>query len=179
MFRTSDGQVISAGRSWSQDGITHPRNWHIWTAEYKASLGITEIVEEPHPDSRFYKWSQNEDGSYNQREKSLINTTDDGGRVIDGLKTIWIDKTKTTANKLLAPTDWQVIAKAERDRDIDAAVATYRAAVISACTTIEAAITGAADMSAFKVLFDTPVDEDGNPTGNQPVHDWPEQGGTD
>jgi len=174
MFRTSDGQVISAGRSWSQDGVTHPRNWHIWTVEYKASLGITEIVEEPHPDSRFYKWSQNEDGSYNQREKSLIDTTDDGGRVIDGLKTIWIDKTKTTANKLLAPTDWQVIAKAERDRAIDSGVATYRAAVISACTTIEAAITGAANMAAFKVLFDIPVDGDGRPTGKAPIRDWSE-----
>ena len=185
MFKTSDGQVISAGRSWSQDGITHPRNWHIWSAEYKASLGITEIVEGPHPDSRFYKWSQNEDLSYNQTEKSLsdvpavdrdgnaVNDADGNQIIYDGLKTIWINKTKTTANGLLAPSDWQVIAKAERDRAVDSAVATYRAAVISACATIEGAITNAADMAAFKVLFDTPVDEDGNPTGNQPVHDWP------
>ena len=185
MFKTSDGQVISAGRSWSQDGVTHPRNWHIWSAEYKASLGITEIVEEPHPDSKFYKWSQNEDLSYNQTEKSLsdvpavdrdgnaVNDADGNQIIYDGLKTIWIDKTKTTANKLLAPTDWQVIAKAERDRAIDSDVATYRAAVISACTTIEAAITGAANMAAFKVLFETPVDGDGKPTGSAPIQDWP------
>ena len=191
MFRTSDGQVIRAGRSWSQDGVTHPRNWHIWSADYKASLGITEIIEEPHPDSKFYKWSQNEDGSYNQTEKSLSDVpgVDDNGNAVtdadgnqimyDGLKTVWINKTKTTANTLLAPTDWQVIAKAERDRAIDEAVATYRAAVISACAAIEAAITGAANMAAFQALFDIPVDEDGNPTGNQPVHDWPEQEGTD
>jgi len=185
MFKTSDGQVISAGRSWSQDGVTHPRNWHIWSAEYKASLGITEIVEEPHPDSKFYKWSQNEDLSYNQTEKSLsdvpqvdrdgnaVNDVDGNQIIYDGLKTIWIDKTKTTANTLLAPTDWQVIAKAERDRAIDSGVATYRAAVISACTTIEAAITGASDMAAFKVLFEIPVDGDGNHIGNAPVQDWP------
>jgi hypothetical protein len=179
MFKTSDGQVISAGRSWSQDGVTHPRNWHIWTTEYKASLGLTEIIEEPHPDSKFYKWSQNEDGSYNTREKSLTDVTNDDGEVIDGLKTIWINKTKTTANTLLAPTDWQVIAKAERDRAIDSDVATHRAAVISACAAIEAAITGAANMAAFQALFDIPVDEDGNPTGKKPVHDWPEQGGAD
>ena len=174
MFKTSDGQIISVGRSWSQDGITHPSNWHIWTAEYKASLGIIEIVEQSPPDSRFYKWSQNEDLSYNQTEKSLTDSTDEEGRVTDGLKSTWINQCKTTANTLLAPTDWQVIAKAERDRVIDSGVVTYRAAVISDCTTIEAAITGAANMTAFKVLFDIPVDGDGTPTGNAPIHDWPD-----
>ena len=186
MFKTSDGQVIHAGKSWSQNGITHPRNWHIWTAEYKANMGITEIVKQSPPDSRFYKWSQNKDGSYNQSEKSLsdvaavdrdgnaVNDADGNQIIYDGLKTIWIDKTKTTANKLLAPTDWQVIAKAERDRAIDSDVATYRAAVISACTTIEAAITGAANMAAFQVLFDNPVDGDGRPTGSAPIQDWPD-----
>jgi hypothetical protein len=180
MFRTSDGQVISAGRSWSQDGVTHPRNWNIWSAEYKASLGITEIIEEPHPDSKFYKWSQNEDLTYNQTERSLsdvpqvdrdgntVNDADGNQIIYDGLKTIWIARCKITANTLLAPTDWQVIAKAERDRAIDSGVATYRAAVISACTAIEEAITGAANMAAFQALFDTPVG------GNAPVHDWPE-----
>ena len=163
-----DGQIIQPGRSWSQDGVTHPSNWEIWTPEYKSSMGITEFIPDPQPDSRFYTWSQNEDLSYNQTEKTLADTTREDGTTEDGLKTVWVDKTKTTANTLLAPTDWQVIAKAERDRAIDSGVATYRAAVISACTTIEAAITGAADMAAFQALFDTPVG------GNAPVHDWPE-----
>jgi hypothetical protein len=56
---------------------------------------------------------------------------------------------------------------------MDEAVMTYRAAVISACTAIEEAITGAADMAAFKALFDEPQDADGNATGNAPMHDWP------
>ena len=186
MFKTSDGQVIHAGKAWSQNGITHPRNWHIWTAEYKANMGITEIVKQSPPNSRFYKWSQNKDGSYNQSEKSLsdvpavdrdgnaVNDADGNQIIYDGLKTIWIAQCKTTANALLALTDWQVIAKAERDRAIDSSVATHRAAVISACTTIEAAITGAANMAAFQVLFDNPVDGDGKPTGNAPIHDWPD-----
>ena len=45
----------------------------------------------------------------------------------------------------MAHTDWQVIAKAERDRAIDSNVATYRAAVITACTAIEKAITDITD----------------------------------
>ena len=68
----------------------------------------------------------------------------------------------------MAPTDWQVIAKSERARDIDSDVATYRAAVISKCASIETAITNAADLDAFKALFDVPED------GNAPIYDWPE-----
>ena len=186
MFKTSDGQVIRANSSWTDaKGITHPRNWHIWSAEYKAGLGIAEIVEEPHPDSRFYKWSQNQDGSYNQSEKSLVDVPQvdrdgnavndiDGNQIIkDGLKSTWINQCKDTANALLSPTDWQVIAEAERERPMNEAVLTYRAAVISACTAIETAITGAADMAAFKALFDTPRDADGNATGNDPIRAWP------
>ena len=73
-------------------------------------------------------------------------------------------------------TDWQVIAKAERDRAIDSNVVTYRAAVIAKCTAIRKSITDASDLAAFKVLFDTPVDSDGNPTGNPPMYDWPVMG---
>jgi hypothetical protein len=91
-----------------------------------------------------------------------------------GLKSQWIAKTKETANSLLAPTDWQVIAKSERDREVDSDVATYRAAVITKCATIETAITNAADLDAFKALFNAPVDDDGVPTGNAPIYDWPE-----
>ena len=54
-------------------------------------------------------------------------------------------KTKKTANSLLAPTDWQVIAKAERDRAIDSNVATYRSAVIAKCAAIEKYITDIID----------------------------------
>ena len=157
MFKTADGQIIQAGKSWIDvDGITHPSNWQIWTPEYKESMGLIEFTPEPQPDNRFYTWTQNEDLTYNKTEKSL-----------DSLKTHWIESSKNQARTLLFETDWQVIAKAERDRAIDAAVATYRADVISACTTIEAAITGAADMAAFQALFDAPVG------GNAPVHDWP------
>ena len=167
-FKTSDGQIIQTGHSWSQDGITHPSNWEIWSAEYKTSMGLTEFTPDPQPDSRFYTWSQNEDLTYNKTEKSLTDTSRDDGTTKDGLKTVWIKESKATANSLLRLTDWQVVAKAERDRAMDEAVATYRAAVLTACETIEAAITGASDMAAFQALFDAPVD------GKAPMHDWPD-----
>ena len=76
----------------------------------------------------------------------------------------------------MQPSDWQVIAKAERDRAVDSNVVTYRAAIISKCTAIKAAIADCSDLDAFKALFVTPVDSDGIATGNAAIYDWPELG---
>jgi len=144
------------------------------------TLFIREVVQQVKPDDKFYFSSYNIDGSWTSTAKNLddVNEVDDDGNarldadgnqlVTKGLKSQWIAKTKETANKLLAPTDWQVIAKAERDREVDSDVATYRAAVISKCAAIETAITNAADLDAFKALFVAPED------GNAPIYDWPE-----
>ena len=135
------------------------------------SLFIREV--EPQPDSNFYYSSYNSnEGSWTSTAKNLedVNEVDSNGNqvVSKGLKSQWIVETKEKANYLLASTDWQVIAKAERDRAIDSDVATYRAAVISKCSAIETAITNAADLDAFKALFVVPEN------GNAPIHDWPE-----
>jgi hypothetical protein len=61
--------------------------------------------------------------------------------VTKGLKSQWIAQTKESANKALAPTDWYVIRKAERDVAIPAEVVAERQAIIDACTAKEAAIT--------------------------------------
>lgn len=135
------------------------------------TLFVREIVQQDQPDSKFYYSTYNVDGSWNFTEKILDNVTEtnDSGKEVTtlGLKSQWITKTKNTANDFLSFTDWQVIAKAERDRAIDSDVATYRAAVISKCAAIEAAITNAADFDAFKALFAIPEN------GNAPIDDWP------
>ena len=144
------------------------------------TLFIREVVQQVKPDDKFYFSSYNIDGSWTSTAKNLddVNEVDEDGEalldedgnqlVTKGLKSQWIARTKETANSLLAPTDWQVIAKAERDREVDSDVATYRAAVISKCAAIETAITNAADLDAFKALFVAPED------GNAPIYDWPE-----
>jgi len=136
------------------------------------TLFVREVVEQPKPDARFYLVSgPSVDGSWTSEPKILEDTTvtnDFGEKMTTlGLKSQWIPRIKETANSLLAPTDWQVIAKAERDREVDSDVATYRAAVISKCAAIETAITNAADFDAFKALFAIPEN------GNAPIDDWP------
>ena len=113
------------------------------------TLFIRKVVQQAKPDDKFYYSSYNIDGSWTSTAKNLddVTVTNDNGEEVTtlGLKSQWIAKTKKAANNLLAPTDWQVIAKAERDRAIDSDVATYRAAVITACTAIETAITDIKD----------------------------------
>ena len=56
-------QNIREHRSWTDDdGIQHPPNWHIWSAEEKAAAGLTEVTPETPPDSRLYTWGYEADG---------------------------------------------------------------------------------------------------------------------
>ena len=113
------------------------------------TLFIRKVVQQAKPDDKFYYSSYNIDGSWTSTAKNLddVTVTNDNGEEVTtlGLKSQWIAKTKKAANNLLAPTDWQVIAKAERDRAIDSDVATYRAAVITKCAAIEKSITDIED----------------------------------
>ena len=174
------GRVIKAGRSWTNnDGVTHPASWGKWSDADKTAAGLTWEDDPATYDSRFY-W-----GANTPKALDDVNEVDtDGNPVLDedgnqvvtlGLKSVWKDTIKAQAGGLLAPTDWMIIKAAEVDGyTVPASVTTDRAAIRAASNTIEAAIDGAADHAAFVALFNTPVDADGNATGNAPIADWPE-----
>jgi hypothetical protein len=122
--------------------------------------------DETRPDDQYYWVTQNQDGSYTSVPKELedreevdengnpmyvkvLGTVDGLPAMVDsaerlvykGLKSQWIAKVKQSANITLAQTDWHVIRKVERNVDIPAEVATYRADVIAWATATEASIT--------------------------------------
>ena len=161
------GRVIKVGRSWTDnDGIKHPYNWNNWSADVKAAKGLT-WEDDPKPyDNRFY-WDAD-------TPKALDDVTEDGETTL-GLKSTWKAIIKDQANGLLQPTDWMVVKASEvADYSLPSQIATDRAAIRTASNTIEGKIDGAKDHAAFMALFDTPVDGDGNPTGNPPISDWPD-----
>lgn len=174
------GRIIRTGKSWvDNDGITHPSNWMVWSAETKAEKGV---IWEDDPtssfDNRFY-WSAGVPKALddvNEVDADGNPLMQDGEQVVTkGLKTNAIATVKAQAAGLLAPSDWKVIKATEvADYSVDAATLTFRAAVRTASNSIETAITGAGDLAAFMALYDVPVDADGNPTGNAPINDWPE-----
>jgi len=172
-------KIIREGRSWSNNGITHPTNWAIWSDSEKTAAGLT-WEDPPAPyDNRFY-WDAS-----TPRALDDVNEVRDGEPLLDdkgnqvvtlGLKSQWKATIKQQAAGLLAPTDWYVTRKAEDSTaTIPSNVTTYRAAVRTKSGQIETAIDNAADHAAFMALFDAPVDSDGNPTGNPPIADWPDE----
>ena len=91
------------------------------------------------------------DADANDGEGGMVNTSEK--QINQGLKTVMTAQVKNSANLRLAKTDWMVIRKAERDVDIPSAAATYRAAVLTECTRLESAITGAANVDALQVVM--------------------------
>ena len=59
---------------------------------------------------------------------------------IADIKASKLSEIKSKAGKLLEPTDWQVIRKAERDIDIDTDVATERAGILTEADRLEAEV---------------------------------------
>jgi len=76
----------------------------------------------------------------------------------------------------LSKSDWMVIKATEVEGySVPAEVTTYRAAVRQASNDIEAVIAAVTTHADFMALYDTPVDEEGNPIGNAPIVDFPEE----
>ena len=176
-----NGITLKVGKSWSDGNYKHPYNWATsWSDEDKEQWGVTwQDDPDTSYDSTFY-WAKDVPRSLTD----INEVDDDGDALLDvdgnqvvtlGLKSIWIAQTKTTANSLLASSDWYVTRKAETDEAIPSTITTYRTAVRTATGTIETAINGCADLDAFKALFVVPTDSDGEPTGNAPIYDYPEE----
>lgn len=168
---TYNERIIRAGRSWTDsNGTKHPTNWMQWTDEEKTAMGLVWQDDPVKYDSQFYF------ASGTPRAIDDVTETVDGEEITTaGLKTNAIAQVKVTAGSLLAPTDWMVVKAAEvEDYSVPADVLTYRAAVRAASNTIESKIKAVKSHTGFMKLYDTPVDADGNPTGNAPIADWPE-----
>ena len=177
-------KTIAGGTPWKDDeGFTHPYNWMSWDDATKKAKGLT-WTDDPAPfDSTFY-WGWSADGKTLIERKIAdedakdnagnLLKDEDGNQVINkGLKSIWVERTKASANGKLQTTDWYVTRKTEAGTGIPSNITTYRTAVRTASKTIEDKINACADLAAFKALFATPVDSNGKPTGNAPIYDWP------
>ena len=153
--------IIREGRSWKDsNGITHPRNWAIWSDSEKTAAGLT-WEDPPAPfDNRFY-WDAS-------TPKALDDVTQEDGSVAEGLKTTWIKNTKNTANSLLSSSDWYVTRKADSGAAIPDTVQDYRSSVRAKCAEIETALNSAPNIDGFIRLFNS--SEDGTPPK---VNDWP------
>lgn len=157
-YKLANGQLVGEYQAFTYNDIQYPENWiALSSSEDRQTLGIQEFTEQPRPDDRFYFVTDNGDGTYSTTAKEL----NDGDEYVDlrgvtrkvqGLKSLWSEAIKRQTNQMLSTTDWMVIRKAERNVDIPADTVTYRAAVLSECDRLLAAIQGAADVAELATV---------------------------
>lgn len=182
-----NGKTIRPGQQFTDaDGTVHPGSWYTYSVEQKTAIGITEIVQHPHPNSVLYHWGYNDDGTVTSTAKPLddINEVDENGDpitengeqiVTPGVKSNLIAEVKAQQGSLLSQTDWAVIRNADIGDAIPSNIATYRAEIRNKATEMETAITNAADTDAIAALFVTyTVEDDGTTTKTGVLFDWPE-----
>ena len=119
---TLNGTPVSIDNPFTtEEGVTYP---HLRDPSVREAVGVVEVADPEQYDQRFY-WGV------------------DNPKDLTQLKAEWIAQTKSSANSLLAQTDWMVIRKAERDIAIPEDTTTARAAIIANANAKEATITAA------------------------------------
>jgi hypothetical protein len=131
-----DGKPLSLDRAFTHAGIQYPSNWlRLATPEERAASGITEAPEPPSWDQRFY-WGCDEQGALIPKGHSE-------------LVALWSATTRTTANTLLAPTDWVVIREADNGAPADSSLKQWREAIRAACNEKIALLAATSDTDAL------------------------------
>lgn len=135
-----DGRILQLDVPFEHDGTSYPANWlRLASPEERAAIGITEVVEQPRPDDRFFWVSgPNDDGSWTAIPKDL-----------DGLKKTWTAQFKQTAYTMLLPSDWLIIRKQENSTDIPQDWLDYRAGVRMTCALAIEGLEATTDIDAF------------------------------
>ena len=181
-------RIIAIGRAWvSDDNIKYPAQWVKMSDTANAAAG--RVWEDPPAsaaryDNRFY-WGRDDKGALIPKNLTDTNEVDsdgnpvkddDGNQIVTpGLKTMWVAKTKITANHKLAVHDWYIVRNAEKSTAIPSSVTTYRDAVRTKCGEIETALNGAADLAAFIALFENEMNSDGTVKTIAKINDWPDE----
>ena len=179
--------VIREGRGWVHNNIQHPKTWMRYSDDLKKQYGLTwedPPASEAAFDNRFYH-GRKTDGTLIEKSLTDVNEVDEDGKAlldIDGkqmvtlgLKSVWVAKTKATANNKLAVHDWYVVRKTEKSTAIPSSVTTYRDAVRAKCGEIETALNGAANLTAFMALFEDERNSDGSLKTIAKINDWPDE----
>ena len=125
-YTTKEGRALPLDKAFSHNNISFPANWlRVSTPADKEAQGISWVTPEEPPVVR----------APLEREKS-----------------VGIDRAKDTANKMLAGSDWQIVASVERQRAVPTDWAEYRAAVIAEADRLEGEYNAAATYTDLDLI---------------------------
>ena len=125
-YTTQEGRALPLDKAFSHNNISFPANWlRVSTPADKEAQGISWVTPEEPPVVR----------APIEREKA------------NG-----IARVKDTAGKMLAGSDWQVVASVERQRAVPTDWAEYRAAVIAETDRLEGEYNAAATYTDLDLI---------------------------
>ena len=157
-----DGRQLRVGRPFkTADGVSYSQLWFTQLSkDEKTALGITYEADPEPFDNLFY-------------------TAPGTPKDVAAVKAHFTALQKDVASNLLKSTDWYVTRKAEADTAIPSNVATYRAAVRTACAAREAEIAAVSTTEALETLIKTPhkIRNDAGEVVDNPAANltpWPE-----
>ena len=134
-YTTTEGRALPMDKAFSHNNISFPANWlRLSTPADKEAQGISWVTPEEPPVVR----------APLDREKA------------DG-----IARAKDTAGKMLAGSDWQIVASVERQRVVPTEWAEYRAAVIAEADRLESQYSTAESYEAIDAIVQNwPINPD-------------------
>lgn len=170
-----NGNEIKVGSSWvDKNGFKHPYNWEsAWSDADKKSFGVTWTKDADNSfDKRFY-WSKGVEKKLQDEDAKSVDgkqlyERDGKTKIINkGLKTVWIEKIKSTANAKLQETDWYIIrASDDSSLAVPSDISEKRKSIRNTSKNIEDKINACKTLAEFKKLFD-------NTDGEiAPIFDW-------
>ena len=134
-YTTTEGRALPMDKSFSHNNISFPANWlRVSTPSDKEAQGISWVTPEEPPVVR---------------------------APLDREKSKGIAQAKDTAGKMLAQSDWMVIASVERSRVVADDWAEYRAAVIAEADRLEQQYSTAESYEAIDAIVQNwPINPD-------------------
>ena len=134
-YVTTEGRTLPLDKAFSHNNISFPANWlRLSTPADKEAQGISWVTPEEPPVVR---------------------------APIAKEKAVGIARAKDTAGKLLAQSDWMVIASVERSRVVADDWAEYRAAVIAEADRLEGQYSAAESYEAIDAIVQNwPINPD-------------------
>jgi len=153
-----DGRPLSPDVPFEHNGISYPANWlRLASPEEREAIGIEEVPDPQPYDQRFY-WGPGLPKDHTQLVEQ------------------WVAQTRTTANTLLAPTDWIIIREADNGKAADPVLKTWREDIRLATGVKATAIRDTADTDALAAYITGPLYPvwPADPYAPQPVAEEPE-----
>ncbi|MGE0751869.1 MAG: hypothetical protein AB7F39_06590 [Variibacter sp.] len=121
-FKLPDNTIVIPGLGFAYGGETYGADWYrLMTDAQKTALGITEVLDDPQPDGRFYFVAPDHDnpGKWIATPKSL-----------EQIKPVLIANVKAYVRAELSATDWMHFrAIDDAQHPVPEEVTTYRNAV--------------------------------------------------